>query len=84
MNMREEHAAWARLVRERIDERQQELKLDIITRQPIDLDGRLGQLVIWPWPLLLLPLCGLGTRRSPTLVERAEGPLPGMVATDHL
>lgn len=40
MNMRDEHAAWARLVRERIDERQQELKLGIVTRQPVDLDGR--------------------------------------------
>lgn len=40
MNMHEEHAAWARVVRERIDERQQELELGIITRHRIDLDGR--------------------------------------------
>ena len=40
MSVHEEHAAWARLVRERIDERQAELELGVITRQRIDLDGR--------------------------------------------
>lgn len=40
MDMREEYAAWARLVKEQIDERQAELDLGLITRQRIDLDGR--------------------------------------------
>ncbi|GAA1334009.1 hypothetical protein GCM10009592_28990 [Brachybacterium rhamnosum] len=40
MSVREEYAAWARQVRERIDVRQQELELGLPTRQRIDLDGR--------------------------------------------
>lgn len=40
MDMREEYAAWARRVRERVDERQAELELGLITRCTIDLDGR--------------------------------------------
>lgn len=38
--MREEYAAWAREVRERIEDRQAELELGLVTRQRIDLDGR--------------------------------------------
>ncbi|GAA1327687.1 hypothetical protein GCM10009592_14840 [Brachybacterium rhamnosum] len=38
--MREEYAVWARQVRERIDDRQAELELGLISRQSIDLDGR--------------------------------------------
>jgi len=40
MDMREEYAAWAREVRERIEDRQAELELGLVTRQRIDLDGR--------------------------------------------
>lgn len=40
MDMREEYAVWARQVREQIDARQAELELGLLTRQPIDLDGR--------------------------------------------
>lgn len=40
MDMREEYAAWARQVREQVDERQVELDLGLMTRCSIDLDGR--------------------------------------------
>jgi len=47
---------------------------------PINLDGRLGQLVIWPWPLLLLPLCRRGPWRSRAVAPDAA--LQPVVAAD--
>lgn len=40
MDMRDEYAARARLVKEQIDERQAELDLGLMTRCSIDHDGR--------------------------------------------
>lgn len=40
MDMREEYAAWARLVKERVDERQEVLDLGLVRRCTINLDGR--------------------------------------------